>query len=47
VPLGKMGTGWDTAYGALYLHSDEAKFVTGHSLVIDGGELAAAGSQGI
>ena len=47
VPMGKMGTGWDTAYGALFLHSDEAKFITGISLVIDGGELAAAGSQGI
>ncbi len=47
VPLGKMGTGWDVGYGALFLHSDEAKFITGISLVIDGGELAAAGSQGI
>jgi NAD(P)-dependent dehydrogenase (short-subunit alcohol dehydrogenase family) len=47
VPMGKMGTGWDVGYGALFLHSDEAKFITGISLVIDGGELAAAGSQGI
>ncbi len=47
VPLGKMGTGWDTAYAALFLHSDESKFITGTSLVVDGGELAAAGSQGI
>ena len=35
VPLrGKMGTGWDTAYAALYLASDESKFVTGAELVI-------------
>jgi len=38
VPLGrKMGTGWDTAYAALFLHSDEAKFITGVSLPVDGG----------
>lgn len=38
VPLrGKMGTGWDVAYGALYLASDEAHFVTGVVLPIDGG----------
>lgn len=38
VPLGrKMGTGWDIAYAALFLHSDEAKFITGISLPVDGG----------
>lgn len=38
VPLGgKMGTGWDTAYAALFLASDEAKFVTGVLLPVDGG----------
>ena len=38
VPLGrKMGTGWDIAYAALFLHSDEAKFITGVSLPVDGG----------
>jgi NAD(P)-dependent dehydrogenase (short-subunit alcohol dehydrogenase family) len=45
VPLrGKMGTGWDVAYAALYLHSDEAAFVTGVSLVVDGGESVSWGS---
>jgi NAD(P)-dependent dehydrogenase (short-subunit alcohol dehydrogenase family) len=34
---GKMGTGWDVAYAALYLASDEAKFVTGVTLPVDGG----------
>lgn len=38
VPLGrKMGTGWDVAYAALFLHSDEARFITGVSLPVDGG----------
>lgn len=38
VPLGgKMGTGWDIAYASLFLHSDEAKFITGVALPVDGG----------
>lgn len=38
VPLrGRMGTGWDTAYAALYLCSDESAFVTGALLKVDGG----------
>jgi NAD(P)-dependent dehydrogenase (short-subunit alcohol dehydrogenase family) len=38
VPLrGKMGTGWDTAYAALFLASDEARFITGAILPVDGG----------
>lgn len=37
VPLGAMGTGWDTAYAALFLCSDEAKFITGVALPVDGG----------
>jgi NAD(P)-dependent dehydrogenase (short-subunit alcohol dehydrogenase family) len=38
VPLGrKMGDGWDVAYAALFLASDEAKFVTGVTLAVDGG----------
>jgi NAD(P)-dependent dehydrogenase (short-subunit alcohol dehydrogenase family) len=45
VPLGRrMGTGWDVAYAALYLHSDEAGFVTGVSLAVDGGESVSWGS---
>jgi NAD(P)-dependent dehydrogenase (short-subunit alcohol dehydrogenase family) len=36
-PLGHMGEPMDIAYGVLYLASDEAKFVTGSELVIDGG----------
>ena len=37
VPLGHMGTGWDTAWAALFLVSDEARYVTGVCLPVDGG----------
>lgn len=36
-PMGHMGDAWDTAYAALFLASDEAKYVTGIELVVDGG----------
>jgi NAD(P)-dependent dehydrogenase (short-subunit alcohol dehydrogenase family) len=39
-PLGHMGEADDIAWGAVYLASDEAKFVTGAELVIDGGYTA-------
>jgi NAD(P)-dependent dehydrogenase (short-subunit alcohol dehydrogenase family) len=32
-----MGTAWDIAHAALFLHSDEASFITGVSLPVDGG----------
>ena len=37
VPLGRMGTAWDIAWAALYLASDEASYVTGQTLIVDGG----------
>lgn len=40
VPLGRLGTVDDIAYGVLYLASDEASYVTGSELVIDGGFIA-------
>lgn len=44
IPLaGGMGTGWDTAYAALFLASDEAKFITGALLPVDGGQSARIG----
>jgi NAD(P)-dependent dehydrogenase (short-subunit alcohol dehydrogenase family) len=39
-PLGHMGEPDDIAWGAVYLASDEAKFITGSELVIDGGYTA-------
>ncbi len=44
VPLGaKMGTAWDVAYAALFLASDEAAFITGILLPVDGGQSARIG----
>ena len=44
VPLGrKMGTAWDIAHAALFLASDEAGFITGVALPVDGGQSARIG----
>ncbi len=44
VPLKrKMGTGWDVAYAALFLACDEAKFITGVALPVDGGRTCRVG----
>jgi NAD(P)-dependent dehydrogenase (short-subunit alcohol dehydrogenase family) len=44
VPLGAtMGTAWDTAYAALFLGSDEARFITGAVLPVDGGMSVRVG----
>ncbi len=40
VPLGRIGTVEDVAYGALFLASDDASYMTGAELVIDGGITA-------
>jgi NAD(P)-dependent dehydrogenase (short-subunit alcohol dehydrogenase family) len=40
IPLGFMGDGRDTANAALFLASDEARFVTGTEIVVDGGMTA-------
>ncbi len=36
-PTGRQGDAWDTAYAALFLASDEAKYITGTTLIVDGG----------
>jgi NAD(P)-dependent dehydrogenase (short-subunit alcohol dehydrogenase family) len=43
-PLGRMGLPIDIAKGVLFLASDDASFITGHALVIDGGMCAAPGN---
>jgi NAD(P)-dependent dehydrogenase (short-subunit alcohol dehydrogenase family) len=36
-PMGRMGDAWDVAHAVLFLASDEAKYITGTELVVDGG----------
>ena len=43
VPMGHMGSAWDVAYAALFLASDEAKFITGVLLPVDGGQSCRVG----
>lgn len=44
VPLGrKMGTAWDVAHAVLFLASDDASFITGVALPVDGGQHARVG----
>ena len=42
IPMGKMGEADDVAFAALFLASDESKYITGIELNIDGGILAGA-----
>ncbi|PVE21787.1 3-oxoacyl-ACP reductase [Microvirga sp. KLBC 81] len=41
VPMGRMGTAWDIADAAVFLASDEARFITGVCLPVDGGQSCA------
>jgi NAD(P)-dependent dehydrogenase (short-subunit alcohol dehydrogenase family) len=43
VPMGHMGTAWDVAYAALFLASDEARFVSGVVLPVDGAQHTQVG----
>jgi NAD(P)-dependent dehydrogenase (short-subunit alcohol dehydrogenase family) len=42
VPMGHMGDAWDAAYAALFLASDESRFITGQALSVDGGQSVVA-----
>ncbi|MBI3678237.1 MAG: SDR family oxidoreductase [Proteobacteria bacterium] len=37
VPLGRQGTGWETAYATLFLLSEESAYITGQTIAVDGG----------
>ena len=39
VPLGRLGTPRDVAHAVLFLASDEAAYVTGTTIVVDGGQI--------
>ena len=41
IPMGRMGDAWDIAHAVLFLVSDEAGYITGTQLVVDGGVTAA------
>jgi len=43
-PTGKMGNAWDIAHAVLYLASDEAGYVNGTEIIVDGGLTAASSS---
>jgi 3-oxoacyl-[acyl-carrier protein] reductase len=45
VPLGRLGTPRDVANAALYLASDEAEYVTGTTIVVDGGQTVPEGGD--
>ena len=45
VPMGRMGDAWDVAHAALFLASDEAKYITGTEIVVDGGLTASTGAS--
>ena len=47
VPFGRQGTGWEVAYAALFLISNESSYVNGHTLFLDGGHLGRRSARGM
>ena len=45
-PMGHMGDAWDVANAALFLASDDAKYITGADVVVDGGLSLSSVSPG-
>lgn len=43
VPMGRMGNAWDVANATLFLASDEAMYITGQKIVVDGGITSSTG----
>ena len=40
LPFGRQGTGWEVAYAALFLISNESSYVNAHTLFLDAGHMA-------
>ena len=47
IPMGELGTPEDIAHAALYLASNEARYVTGQTIVVDGGQTVAESRAGV
>lgn len=47
IPIGRLGTVDDIAHAVLYLASDEAAFVTGQTIAVDGGQVVPEGSMAL
>jgi 3-oxoacyl-[acyl-carrier protein] reductase len=45
IPLGRLGTPRDVANAVLFLASDEAAYITGTTIVVDGGQILPEGSD--
>jgi NAD(P)-dependent dehydrogenase (short-subunit alcohol dehydrogenase family) len=45
-PMGHMGDAWDVANAALFLASDDARYITGADIVVDGGLSLSSVSPG-
>ena len=47
IPMGRLGMPEDIAHAALYLASDEARYVTGQTIVVDGGQILPESQAGV
>jgi 3-oxoacyl-[acyl-carrier protein] reductase len=47
VPLGRLAEPEDIAYAALFLASDEARYITGQTIIVDGGQVLPESNQAI
>ena len=45
IPLGRLGTPRDVANAVLFLASDDAEYITGTTIIVDGGQLLPDGSD--
>jgi NAD(P)-dependent dehydrogenase (short-subunit alcohol dehydrogenase family) len=43
VPMGRMGDAWDIAHAGLFLASEQARYITGQELIVDGGITRTVG----